>query len=499
VIGASLAALPLINLAKTRAETASNKPNILVFLTDDHGQWAQHSYGNSELKTPHLDALAASGVRMNHAMTTTPVCSPARATFFTGRMPSQHGVHDWLDETMKGFNHPGLTGQTLIGELLQADGYYTGLVGKWHCGVDRQPQPGFDRWFSYWLNQYPHLGRQNFSDNGNHLVENGYQSPLLTNHAIDFLREHRDGPSKEKPFFLFVGYVDTHSPHKDAPPELVDQYKSATFADIPNEIFAACHGRIGSAKAPTTQAEDARLAEYYGAVSSIDREVGRIIDELKSTGQFENTLIVYTGDHGLNCGHHGVWEKGNATKPQNFLEESIRIACTFSWPAGGILQNAVCDDLVNHCDTWATLLDIAGATPDAKTLASINSPGQSYLPQLMGKKTADWRDTQISEYGNARMIRTLHYKLILRYPFAGVIHPNELYDLKADPRETVNRFQDPAMADIVKDLAGQLEAFFAKYTIDGHDGLQMAKQPACNTESPWTVHSPAQPATQPLH
>ena len=107
---------------------------------------------------------------------------------------------------------------------------------------------------------------------------------------------------------------------------------------------------------------------------------------LEANGQLDNTLIVYTGDHGLNCGQHGVWEKGIATLPQNFLEESVRIACTVSWPAGGIQQNIVCEDLVNHCDLWATLLDVAGATPDAKTAADINSPGRSYLPQLRGHR-----------------------------------------------------------------------------------------------------------------
>ena len=86
--------------------------------------------------------------------------------------------------------------------------------------------------------------------------------------------------------------------------------------------------------------ERKKRTEYYGAVSSLDREVGKVLNELKATGQMENTLIVYTGDHGLNCGQHGVWEKGNATIPQNFLEESIRMSCTVSWPVGGIRQNA---------------------------------------------------------------------------------------------------------------------------------------------------------------
>ena len=143
------------------------------------------------------------------------------------------------------------------------------------------------------------------------------------------------------------------------------KYTIAKFNDIPDEKFAACHGTAGIPADKNPERERSRQRQYYGAVSSIDREMGKVLAALEANGQLENTLIVYTGDHGLNAGHHGMWEKGNATQPQNFLEESIRIACTVSWPAGGIRQNAVCDDLVSHPDLWATLLDIAGATPDA--------------------------------------------------------------------------------------------------------------------------------------
>jgi choline-sulfatase len=484
-VGVALAAMPLAGLA---AEAPPARPNILIFLTDDHGQWAQHAYGNTELKTPNLDKLAATGIRMTNTFTPCPVCSPARASFWTGRMPSQHGIHDWLDVTMHGYDHPGLVGQTLLSELLHASGYHTGLVGKWHCGTEHVTAPGFDHWFSYWVNQYPHLGRQNFSDDGKHVVENGYQSPLLSDRAVDFIKDHRQNPQhRDKPFFLFVGYVDTHGPHTDAPPDLVNQYTHATFDDIPKEKFADCHGTVRTGPAANPTRERHRLSEYYGAVSCIDREVGKVIASLKETGQFENTLIIYTGDHGLNCGQHGIWEKGNGTMPQNFLEESIRIACTLSWPAGGILQNAVCGDIVNHCDLWATLLDIANATPDAKTLASINSPGKSYLPQLRGKPAKNQQKTQVSEYGNARMIRTGQYKLIVRKPFDGVGFPNELYDLHADPRETVSRYQDPACAAVVKELSPQIDAFFEKYTIAGHSGWDLETQPKCNPGSPWII------------
>jgi arylsulfatase A-like enzyme len=403
-------------------------------------------------------------------------------------MPSQHGIHDWLDETTYASTHPGLSGQTLISELLKDAGYHTGLVGKWHCGRTREPKPGFDRWFSYWISQYPHDGMQQFSDQGKLVTEEGQQSPLLTRRAVDFIQNHHKNEGSDgKPFFLFVGYVDTHSPHDAAPPELVEKYESASFRDIPEEKFTSCHGTALIPVNGNAEVERNKLMEYYGAVSSLDREVGKVLDALEATGQMENTLIVYTGDHGLNCGHHGMWEKGNATIPQNFLEESIRVACTVSWPAGGIRQNATCDDLVNHTDLWATLLEVAGATPNAETAAKINSPGISYLRQLRGSEVGRWRKTIFGEYGNARMARSDRFKLIRRYPYGGVSFPDELYDLREDSRETKNSHNDLKLKGIVEHLSAEMDQFFSRYTISGHSGLDLEQQPRCTESSPWLM------------
>jgi arylsulfatase A-like enzyme len=376
----------------------------------------------------------------------------------------------------------------LISELLHAAGYHTGLVGKWHCGRTQEPKPGFDRWFSYWTNQYPHNGVQHFSDQGKLVQEEGQQSPFFTRRAVEFLREHhqKEGSAGE-PFFLFVSYVDTHSPHGDAPKDLVADYEHATFRDIPDEKFPSCHGQALDPVNPDPEKERRKRMEYYGAVASVDREIGKVLAELEATGQLENTLIVYTGDHGLNAGQHGMWEKGNHTQPQNFLEESIRIACTVSWPAGGIRQNATCDEFVSHPDLWATLLEIAEASPDPATAATINSPGVSYLGQLRGQPVAGWRQTMISEFGNARMARTDRYKLIRRYPYAGVCFPDELYDLKEDPRETRNCHDDPALKPVIARLSAEIDTFFAKYTVPGHSGLDLIHQPTCTPASPWLV------------
>jgi arylsulfatase A-like enzyme len=472
----------------TARPSSSEQPNILVFLSDDHGQWLQQAYGNSEVHTPNMTRIARNGVRMTNAFTTCPVCSPARASFFTGRMPSQHGIHDWIEETKQAYAYPWLKGQTLISELLKGAGYHTALIGKWHCGEERYPHPGFDRWFSYWVNQYPHTGKQNFSDDGKHVTADGLQSPFLTQQAIKFLQSHyADDSTTKKPFFLFVGYTDTHSPHDEMPSELLEKYGHATFRDIPSEPFLKVHGKTLIPVSTDASIERTKHEQYYAAASSIDREVGKILDELEAHGQLEDTLVVYTGDHGLNAGQHGTWEKGNATIPQNFLEESIRVPCAISWPKGGIPRNLEAELPVNHCDLFATLLDAAKALPDVPTSKKINSPGQSYLAQLQGNAATNWKDYTICEYGNARMIRSNGYKLILRYPFQGVEFANELYDLKADPRETKNLYDNSDLhyRRLIQDMTAHLDEFFSRYTVPEHDGLHLEHQPMATPASPW--------------
>lgn len=474
--------------AVSSRESTATRPNILVFFSDDHGQWLQQAYGNAEVQTPNMSRIARNGVRMTNAFTTCPVCSPARASFFTGRMPSQHGIHDWIEESKRAYAYPWLKDQILISELMKKSGYHTGLVGKWHCGKERYPHAGFDYWFSYWVSQYPHAGRQHFSDNGRYVSEDGFQSPLLTDRAIHFLRSHYDNEAtKDTPFFLFAGYTDTHSPHAEMPADLISSYSHALFRDIPDEPFPASHGEALIPVSKDAFAERGKREQYYAAASSIDREVGRVLDELESIGQLANTLVVYTSDHGLNAGHHGMWEKGNATIPQNFFEESIRVPCTISWPGGGIPGNLESGLPVNHCDLFATLLDAANAAPDSGTAAQINSPGRSYLSQLRGRTMNNWRNHVICEYGNARTIRSDGYKLILRYPYQGVNFANELYDLKADPRETANLYGavGTQYSHVVEQMTSQLNEFFSRYTVPGHSGLDLARQPVATEASPW--------------
>jgi choline-sulfatase len=457
------------------------RPHIVLFVTDDHGHWAMGCAGHRELLTPSLDHLAATGTRLTNAFTPCPVCSPARASLLTGRLPSQHGIHDWLRWEEEGQRHPGIDGQWHLGQLLQAAGYHTGLIGKWHCGRDHLPRAGFDRWFSYQMNQYPHFGLQHFSDQGRPLQAQGYQAALLTDQAIDFIRRR----PRDRPFFLYVSYVCTHTPLRGHPERLVAAYRGARFEDIPDEEMAPCHGwaRMPWPHAAATHREE--LAQYYGAVSHIDAQVGRILDELDATEERAHTLIIYTSDHGHMNGHHGLISKGNATVPQNFLEESIRVPAVLSWPRA-LPPGRVLASPVDHCDLFCTVLDAGGALPDAATARAIHSPGTSFLPLLRGE-AQPWRDAQFCEYGNARMIRSGDLKLIRRYPGPNGHFGDELYDLARDPRERTNCIADPAYRPAVEALGSRLDAHFARYEDPAHSGRDIARQPPCNPGEPWRI------------
>jgi arylsulfatase A-like enzyme len=382
--------------------------------------------------------------------------------------------------------HPAIESETNLGELLQDAGYRTGMIGKWHCGKGHEPKAGFDRWFSFAVAQYPHSGDIRFSDQGEIVTRHGHSAEIFTEEAIDFLRAGDD----DRPFFLFVGYSNTHAAHRDQPERLVGRYRRCGFGDIPQERFAPCHGtpRGTPVQDPVWLRED--QAQYYAATHFIDEQAGRLVDELWALGKLENTVVVYTADHGHNNGRHGVWGKGNTTIPQNFLEESIRVPMILR-DGRSPTDGRTIDVPFDLCDLHATLVELAGAEPDEATRAQLNAPGESAADLLAGRPRR-WRDAQFCEYGNARMIRTSRYKLILRYPGPNGRFGDELYDLRVDPRETANVFNDADYATVVAELTDRLNAHFERYEVAEQSGRRIAQTVECNTQSPWALEPPNQ-------
>ena len=451
--------------------------NILLIVADDHGQWALGSYGNREIRTPTLDYLAQSGVQMDNAFTPTPVCSPARANLLTGRLASQHGIHDYLasnDPPVR--DHDWLAGETTLPELLRDAGYQTALVGKWHLGNEEQPLPAFERWFSL-SSDYPveQSGPIRYSDQGRLTTVTGYQTDVITAQALQVLRESE----QDRPFFLYVSYTGTHHPWHGHPQRLVSAYRHCTFDDIPDDVMYPFGRQNLESTFATRRDEREALAQYYASVSHIDESAGRLLNELDTLGLRDDTLVVYTADHGLNCGHHGIWGKGNGTLPLNMVEESIRVPLLFNHP-GRLFSGQRRREFVDHLDLFQTIAGFAGLSlPDRD---SDYYPGRSFLPLLENSAALhDWRTVQFGEYGNLRMIRTQFYKLVRRYPDG----PCELFDLWHDPRETINLFDDPSFGDVVERLTEQLEAYFDRYEDVQNSGLNVLNLPRHNDTEAW--------------
>lgn len=449
----------------------SQAPNIIVFFSDDHAQWALPSYGNREIHAPNLTHLAQTGALMQNAFTPCPVCSPARASFWTGLYPSQHGVHDHLAEDDAAVQQTDwLSGLPTLAQRLRGAGYTTALSGKWHCGSGEVPKPGFDFWHSAWRKTPKYDSPVNkYSEQGRVVERRGTDTQIISEAAVDFLRR-RD---RSKPFFLFVGYAATHNPWINRPERLVERYRGATFSDIPDEASWP----FGAAGAHPVAPDDPReaRAQYYASISMIDEGVGRLLDELEAQAAREETLIVYTSDHGLNLGQHGLWGKGNGSQPLNMLEESIRVPLIINQP-GAISGGTRRAEFVTHCDLHQTLLDVAGVVSSERA----SQPGCSYLLLLLGASAADWRNTYIGEYGNTRAIRDRRYKFVQRADNDDLLH-----DLSADPRETVNLIGKDDCRGIAKRLRAQLDAFFVRYEIAERSGLRGDDLPIHNRREAW--------------
>ena len=436
--------------------------NVLFILTDDQGPWAAGCYGNPEIRTPNLDRLAASGTRFTNFFVASPVCSPSRASLLTGRIPSQHGVHDWLREGNIGPNAiPYLEGETAYTDILARHGWTCGLSGKWHLGDSQIPQHGFTDWFVH------QSGGGQYNDapmvrNGQLVDEPGYITDVITDEALNNLDSYADGGF---PFYLGVHYTAPHSPWIDEHPQhIVDSYDDCAFESCPQEprnpwataelVDGLNYEAMGNREA---------LKGYFAAVTAMDENVGRLLDRLDEHGLTQDTLVVFLSDNGFSCGHHGFWGKGNGTVPRNMYENSIKVPAIFSHP-GRIPAGRVEESLVSAYDFMPTLLDYLSVPNNTEE----KKPGTSFAPMLLGEAMEGRDDVVIfDEYGPVRMFRTREWKYVYRHAHG----PHELYDLVNDPDERANLIAEPAHKDLIADLKARMDAWFAQYVDPGKDGL----------------------------
>lgn len=456
--GVAFLAASLATPAATTSAAENETPtNVVWILTDNHGPWTLGCYGNEDIRTPNIDRLAAEGVKFTEAYACNAVCSPTRASYLTGRMPSQHGVHRYLGA---GRLQVGPRARSTIESLpnlpsiLSDAGYSCGLVGKWHLGDNLRPQCGLD---DYWVTT-PHGGTRTFYDarvirDGEIEREPQYLTDYWTDHAVEYLRENRD-----RPFFLMLAYNGPYglgsSLSRPARNRHADFYRDHPLPSFPRETVFPWQWRnrrfINHQPA---------MARYAAEVSGIDDGVGRVMETLAELGLDERTLVIFTADQGLGGGQHGLWGMGDHTRPLHAFDPTMHIPLIVRHKNRLDPGRAV-DSLVSNYDFLPTVLSYLGMadqTPD-------QIPGRDYTPLLRGEPT-DWQDEVFYEFENTRAVRTRRWKLVRRFedPY------NELYDLAADPGERENRFGDPKLTEIQQRLEQRLNEFFEVHNDPQYD------------------------------
>lgn len=486
------AALTFSSCNKPRKEKTKNeKPNILFIFSDDHATHAIHAYGPKEnnpelykvVKTPNIDRLADEGMLFHNTFCTNSICGPSRAVILTGKHSHINGFIN-NDTTFNG-------AQQTFPKILKKNGYETAWIGKWH--LISEPTG-----FSYWKI----LTRGNgqgiyynpiFTSAEGKEEKTGYTSTLLTDEALDWLKNKRD---KTKPFFLMYSHK---APHREwmPGPGFYDAYKDVTIP-LPVNFYDDYSGRSSAAKeqemevakhlnktdlkleeppymneeqlAQFHKAFDAeneakekanltgkKLAEwkyqrymktYLGSITSMDAEIGRVIDYLKSSGLDKNTVVIYSSDQGFYLGDHGWFDK------RWMYEESLRMPFIVKWP-GVVKPGTKNYMLTQNLDFAETLLDIAGVEIPA------DMQGKSILPLLKNQEPENWRKYIYYHYWGypdwhmVRQhygIRSDRYKLIHYY----TIGEWELFDLKEDPMEMHSVYNEPAYADIQSKMTKDL-------------------------------------------
>jgi len=449
----ALAALPT-------ALRAADRPNILFVLTDDQAPWAVGVADNPQAKTPNMDRLFRDGAYLVNCFTTTPVCSPSRASLMSSRYGTELGITDWL--------HPGtepelgLDPETVIWpEVIAKAGYTNGLVGKWHLGLPDRFHPtknGFHRFMGFrgggirLTDPKLEIGREP-------RPFEGFTVDILTDLALEFIRENKD-----RPFLLCVHYRAPHAPWLPLPEEDWDK-----FVDLDPVIPNPDYPKLDVPRVKRM------MREYLGSVASVDRNLGRILGLLDELELAPNTVVIYSSDHGYNMGHNGIWHKGNGhwvlTEPPpaaeniprgqrpNMYDNSIRTPTAVRWP-GRIKPATVITETISFLDWYPTLAAIAGAElPDGVLIR-----GRNFLPLLEGRQIDDWDNDHYAEYSthhqsrtHMRMYRTPKWKLVRDFLNPG---RDELYNLEADPAETTNLIGDPSpeVRQVIEDLHAKIVA-----------------------------------------
>jgi len=418
------------------------RPNIVFILMDDLRWDALGCTGHPFVKTPSVDRLAREGALFRNFFVTTPLCSPSRGTFLTGRYVHSHGVRGNSDNNA--LSHQLIT----FPRLLHDAGYQTAYIGKWHMGNDDSPRPGFDRWVSF-KGQGVYIDPQ-INIDGRTEKKTGYITDLLSDFAVEFVRKPHD-----KPFALYLAHKAVHGPFTPAERHK-DLYSGDTIPRSPN-VQDDLQGKPALTRPVETKpaaqqgaaSGDELVRNQLRALTAVDEGVGRILQALEETGQLDRTMVVFTSDNGYFWREHSLGDKRWA------YEESLRDPLVIRYPKLIKAGTRISEDALN-VDLAPTFLALAGVP------APQNLHGRSLLPLFQGK-TKGWRTSSLFEYfaeanfprtPSWQAVRTSHWKYI-HYP--DLRDMDELYDLRADPYEMKNRIGDPAAAAALKEMQKELQ------------------------------------------
>jgi arylsulfatase A-like enzyme len=438
---------------------AAERPNVLLIMTDNHGAWTLGCYGNPDIRTPRIDRLAAEGMLFTRAFASNGVCSPTRATYLTGLLPSQHGVHCYLraNEAQIGPDaYCTIREFRSLPEVLAENGYRCGLVGKWHLGGNLSAQEGFEDWITM-----PHGATATFHDaqvieNGNIRREPQYLTAFWTEQAVQFLRA-----GDERPFFLFLAYNGPYALGRllarPARNRHAEYYAERWLPSFPR---AEMHPWLFNNREYLNNPVSIR--RVAAEVSGVDDGVGTVLDALRELGLERDTLVVFCADQGWLGGQNGLWGMGDHTRPLSAFDGMMRVPLIVRHP-GRIAAGAKTDLMVSNYDLMPTLLSYLGLA-DARNLNS-RSPGRDFSPTVLGREQPDWDQRVFYEMENARAIRTPAAKYVHRHPTG----PHELYDLASDPGEKMNLYGQPRQSELQRALETQLREFFDQHADPKYD------------------------------
>lgn len=442
-----------IDLKEQAQKKTRERPNIVFLFSDDHAPWAVGAAGDPHAVTPNMDRIYREGAVFPNSFTITPVCSPSRAELMTSRYGTELKITDWINPRKEPTH--GLDPKYPVWPKLLAEaGYKTGLVGKWHLGTEDRFHPT--------VFGYQHF--MGFRSGGNRPVDptlevegketklKGLLPDILTDNAIEFINQNAG-----EPFLLSLHFRAPHAPWLPVADEDWSPYENLD-PKIPNPDYPHLD----------TKRVKQKTREYLASISSVDRNIGRVLEELDRLNLTENTVVIYSSDHGYNMGHNGIWHKGNghwiltklppgtqnvpAKQRPNMYDHSIRVPTAIRYPKL-LKPGTVIDETVTNMDWFPTLLELAGVDLPAETKIH----GRSFVP-LMKNKSQNWNNDLYCEYStqhqsktHMRMYRTEEWKLIRDF-----LNPerHELYDLQNDPAETTNLINsdDPAVKQVIADL-----------------------------------------------